>query len=91
MVVSHSTVQQKRKAGGLFSGYIDLFLKLKQEASRYSISCSTEDAKDRYIRENFEKGSILLEKDNIIPKVTLKELLFLQIVNFKILCLINIL
>ena len=74
VVWSYHTTQynKQKKAGGLFSGYIDLFLKLKQEASGYSSSCTTEEAKDRYIREYFEREGILLEKDNIVPNTALK-------------------
>ena len=74
VVWSYHTTQynKQKKAGGLFSGYIDLFLKLKQEASGYSSSCTTEEAKDRYIREYFEREGILLEEDNIVPNTALK-------------------
>ena len=41
---------KKTKKGGLFAGYIDLLLKLKQEASGYPRHCTSEEAKERYIQ-----------------------------------------
>jgi G:T-mismatch repair DNA endonuclease (very short patch repair protein) len=54
------------KTGGLFTQYINLFLKVKQEASGYPAWCTTEALKDQYIQTFFEKEGILLEKEKII-------------------------
>jgi hypothetical protein len=36
-------------SGGLFAGYVNMFLKLKQESYGYPAWVQTEDDKDRYI------------------------------------------
>ena len=39
------------KEGGLFTGYINTFLKLKQQASGYPDQCKTEEERDNYIKQ----------------------------------------
>ena len=53
------------KEGGLFAEYINQFLKVKQEASGWPEGVSTDEEKDRYIREYFENEDIELDKDKI--------------------------
>ena len=50
---------------GLFGGYVNLFLKLKQESSGYPHDVKTEEAKACYIRDYFEREDIVLDSDNI--------------------------
>jgi DNA polymerase type B, organellar and viral len=54
------------KSGGLFSNYMDTFLKLKQEASGYPVNCITEEEKDSFINDFEIHEGIKLEKDKII-------------------------
>ncbi|XP_070546210.1 uncharacterized protein [Ptychodera flava] len=51
--------------GGLFTDYINTFLKLKQESSGWPSWCQTEDDQDRYIREYYDREGILLDKTKI--------------------------
>ncbi|XP_059487267.1 uncharacterized protein LOC132203479 [Neocloeon triangulifer] len=53
------------KTGGIWTDYMNHFVKLKQEASGFPDECETEEQKDQYIKDYFEKEGILLEKDNI--------------------------
>ncbi|GFU17785.1 uncharacterized protein TNCV_722021 [Trichonephila clavipes] len=49
----------------LFRFYIDLFLKIKQEASGYPKGCLTEQRKSEYIISYSEKENISLDKNSI--------------------------
>ena len=52
---------------GLFSGYVNTFLKAKQEASGLPRPEMTSDDIDKYIHDYHQKEGILLEKDEIGP------------------------
>ncbi|GFQ82694.1 uncharacterized protein TNCT_323521 [Trichonephila clavata] len=52
----------------LFRSYIDLFLKIKQEASGYQKGCLTEQQKSEYVISYSEKENIYLDKNSIIIK-----------------------
>ena len=54
-----------KKQGGLFSAYINTFLKLKQEANGYPRGVSTDEEKKSYINEYFEKEGIQLDQSRI--------------------------
>ena len=47
--------------GGIFAKYIDVFLKLKQEASGYPDWCKTEEDMEKFKRDYLEVEGILLE------------------------------
>ena len=53
------------KTGGLFTDYVNTFLKMKQEASGYPSNVVTEQDKDEYIQQYYENEGVLLDKDNI--------------------------
>ena len=53
------------KQGGIFAGYVNTFLKTKQEASGWPEDCDTEEAKDLYIKNYYEKEDILLDRNKI--------------------------
>jgi hypothetical protein len=53
-------------SGGLFAGYVHIFLKLKQESSDYPAWVQTEDEKDRYIEEYRCAEGIVLNKASVI-------------------------
>jgi hypothetical protein len=52
-------------SGGLFAGYVNMFLKLKQESFGYPAWFRTEDYKDRYIEEYRRAEGIALDKASI--------------------------
>ena len=62
-----NTVQYspETKSGGLFTEYVNTFLKLKQESSGWPSWCETDEQKQQYIRGYFEHEGVLLEPDKI--------------------------
>ena len=57
------TTQYNKATGekGLFSEYVDAFLKIKQEASGYPDWCKTEQDKTKFVSDYFEAEGIQLE------------------------------
>lgn len=51
--------------GGLFTDYVNMFLKLKQEASGFPEECKTEEQKRKYICQYKKKEGIQLEYEKI--------------------------
>ena len=49
----------------IFSGYVDLFIKGKQEASGWPRENMSEEEKDTYLDNYFKVEGIALEKDNV--------------------------
>jgi hypothetical protein len=62
-----TTYDTQTSDGGIFAQYINTFLKLKTEASRYPnwVQCPAEE--DRYISDFQVSEGILLDRDNIGP------------------------
>ncbi|XP_053393861.1 uncharacterized protein LOC128555496 isoform X1 [Mercenaria mercenaria] len=52
------------KSGGIFTDYVNTFLKIKQEASGWPDWCKTEQQKRLYIRQYYDKEGISLEYEN---------------------------
>lgn len=52
-------------SGGLFSGYIDTFVKLKTTSSGFPTWCKTESDKQLFVKKFYENEGILLDVDNI--------------------------
>ncbi|KAK4883382.1 hypothetical protein RN001_006701 [Aquatica leii] len=67
---------------GLFSGYINNFLKLKQECSGWPQNCTTDIEKDSYIQEYYLKESIQLDKHSINKNPGLRYLAKLMLNSF---------
>ena len=72
----------KQKSGGLFTEYINMFLKLKQEASGWPSWCITEQEKEQYITQYFETEGIQLEYSNIRKNPGLRSLAKLMLNSF---------
>jgi hypothetical protein len=51
----------KTKTGGLFTDYVNTFLKMKQEASGWPEWCQNENDRWSYIRDYHEKEGIPLD------------------------------
>lgn len=62
------------KTGGLFSEQVDLFMKIKAEASGYPDWVTTDTEKDRFIKQFHTKVGVLLDKDNISPNPALRSI-----------------
>ena len=60
-----SEYDKETKSGGLFTSYIDMFLKGKQEASGYPEEVVTDEDKDNYIEEYYKNEGIKLDKSKI--------------------------
>ena len=54
------------KTGGLFTGYVNLFLKLKTEATGYPDWCATPQDKATFIENFYEKEGIRLDPDKMV-------------------------
>jgi hypothetical protein len=53
------------KTGGLFSGYINNFLKIKQECSGWPSWCVTQDDRTRYIQNYYDREGVNLDPTKI--------------------------
>jgi hypothetical protein len=70
------------KTGGLFTDYINAFLKLKQESSGWPSWVKTEDDCDKYIDSYMEKEGIRLDPNNITINKGLRSLAKLCLNSF---------
>ncbi|GFS38667.1 uncharacterized protein NPIL_244541 [Nephila pilipes] len=66
----------------LFRSYIDLFLKIKQEASGYPKECLTEEQKSENKRSYSEKENINLDKNSINLNLGLRNVMNLALNSF---------
>lgn len=73
---------KETKEGGIFTQYINKFLKLKQQASGYPSNVKTEEEKDNYISNYFHHEGIQLEKDKIKKNPGLRSLSKLALNSF---------
>lgn len=62
------------KTGGIFTKYMNTFLKLKQEASGWPQSNMTQDEKTAYIANFYSIEGIRLDPDNIVPNPPSRQL-----------------
>ena len=72
----------KSKKGGLFTEYINTFLKLKQQASGYPSNVNTEEEKNEYIRKYYEHEGILMARESIEKNPGLRSLSKLSLNSF---------
>ena len=61
----HEVWHWEETTNQLFSPYVNLYLKRKQEASGYPKHCVTDEQKQRYIDEYYEHEGIRLDQDKI--------------------------
>ena len=62
------------KEGGLFTDYVNTFLKIKQEASGFPNWVLNETDQNQYINDYYKNEGILLEKNKIVFNPGLKAL-----------------
>ena len=70
----HEVWHYPLKQGRLFAEYIDTFLKIKQQASGWPEGVESDEQKDVYIDEFFQKEGILLDKENVVFNAGLRAL-----------------
>jgi hypothetical protein len=68
--------------GGLFTDFINKFLKIKQEASGYPSWCETQEDKDKYVKDYFEHEGIQLDPKKIEKNSGLRSLAKLMLNSF---------
>jgi hypothetical protein len=62
------------KTGGLFNGYFEMFMKIKQEASGFPDWVADEHDKIKYVSDYLEHEGILLDINNIAPNPTMRSI-----------------
>ena len=77
-----SQYDPKAKTGGLFTNYVNTFLKVKQEASGWPDWCKTEADQLQYIKQYHEKEGILLDCNKIEKNPGLRSLAKLMLNSF---------
>ena len=78
----HEVWHFPQQSNELFSEYIDTFLKVKQEASDYPRDCVTEEQRQRYVDDYYEREGVLLERDKIEKNPGLRALAKLMLNSF---------
>nr|XP_015840028.1 PREDICTED: uncharacterized protein LOC103315075 isoform X1 [Tribolium castaneum] len=80
----YQTIMYNRENGtnGLFTEYVNLFLKIKQECSGWPSWCVTEEDKQRYIQTYFEKEGVTLEYEKICKNPGLRFLAKIMLNSF---------
>lgn len=71
-----------KKSGGMFTDYINTFLKLKQQASGFPPDVKTEKEQNQYIRDYFEHEGILLDQHSIQKNPGLRSISKLALNSF---------
>lgn len=77
-----SQYDPESKSGGIFTEYVNTFLKVKQEASGWPDWCVDEATKQNYVQQYFEKEGIWLDYDNIRENPGLRSLAKLMLNSF---------
>ena len=70
------------KSGGMFTDYVNTFLKIKQEASGWPEWCITDKDKEQYITDYNDREGILLDHENIKKNPGLRSLAKLMLNSF---------
>ncbi|XP_033756183.1 probable DNA polymerase [Pecten maximus] len=70
------------KTGGVFTEYVNTFLKLKQEASGWPNWCKTDHDKVKYINDFYDREGILLDREKIEENPGLRRLAKLMLNSF---------
>ncbi|XP_055371983.1 uncharacterized protein LOC129605968 [Condylostylus longicornis] len=70
------------KTGGLFTDYMNYFIKYKTEGSGYPTGIQTESEQDAYIKNFFDKEGIMLDQSKISLNPSLRNLAKLKLNSF---------
>ncbi|KAK6169713.1 hypothetical protein SNE40_020708 [Patella caerulea] len=74
-----STYDPEAKTGGLFTGYINHYLKKKMESSGYPDTCHTEEDKTRFVNDVYDTEGIRLDPTSIKPNKGMRAFSKLQL------------
>ncbi|XP_067210001.1 uncharacterized protein [Linepithema humile] len=84
--IGHPTVtvcyDPNTQQGGLFTEYINTFLKLKQEASEWPSKCEDDVSKEQYLRDYEKTKGVVLDKQNIAKNPDLRSVAKLCLNSF---------
>ena len=75
-------LNEKTKSNGLFSEYVNTFLKYKLESSGWPEHCTTEESKQGYIDFIREKEGVVLDPASITVNKGLRSLAKLMLNSF---------
>ncbi|CAH1999611.1 unnamed protein product [Acanthoscelides obtectus] len=78
----YDTIQLSKDQEGLFSGMMNKFLQIKQQASGWPKHCLTDEEKNRYIDAFLDREDIKLEFSKIIENPCLRSLAKLMLNSF---------
>jgi len=78
----YKTVQQGDTTDGLFTKFINKFLKIKQQASGWPSDCTNQQQKDEYIRNYMEHEGVELEESQIAKNGGLRSMSKLMLNSF---------
>jgi hypothetical protein len=70
------------KTGGLFSGYINNFLKIKQDCSGWPSWCVTQNDRNRHIQNYYDREGVKLEPTKIAKNPSLRFLSKIMLNSF---------
>ena len=70
------------KKGGLFTSYVNTFLKIKTEASGFPVNCVTDADKITYVKDFYEHENVQLDIDKIEKNPPLRALAKLMLNSF---------
>ena len=77
-----SMYDKKTKTGGLFTSYVNMFLKYKQESSGFPPNIISYEEKKQYVDNYYEKEGVDLNVDNIEKNPGLRSVMKLMLNSF---------
>ena len=72
IIWQYKTTRFDGESGGLFTDYVNTFLKIKQEASGWPEWCTDEESKSRYLNKYKQDEGIALEREKVVKNSGLR-------------------
>ena len=82
LLAIHEVWHFPQQSDELFKDYIDTFLKIKQESSGFPEGCDTEEKKQEYMDEYYQREGVLMERNKIEKNPGLRALAKLMLNPF---------
>lgn len=73
---------ENQRSSALFREYVDMWLKVKQEASGWPSQCQSENSKEKYIEDYYAIEGIRLEPSKIVKNPGLRQIAKLNLNSF---------